>query len=149
MADGTGFLHRERPVDALTINPGLDQFRAGISEEPYVGLVDEPDVVRHPVHPFPVYGHDGRHCPISGWFRPELRYLRHRGGCLPLDRVVTEQALLNRGDRRILSLGDVAMAELTLYAHVAFFNCTGVDRVRKGDRLWRSVAQSKRRIGEP
>jgi hypothetical protein len=142
VADGTGFRNRQRLTDGLTVDSGPRRL-AGIREKSDVGLVNEPHVVRQPVHPLPVYG-------IV--FFEALPYFGYLGfGCVfcTAYRLVAEETLFHCGHRGRISLCNVAMAKLTLNAHPAISRRTRVNRVRKGDWLRRGVAQTKGRIGKP
>ena len=142
MADGTGFRNRQRLTDGLAIDSGSRRL-IRVREKSDVGLVNEPHVVRQPVHPLPVNG-------IV--FFEALPYFGYLGfGCVLCTayRFVAEETLFHCGHRGRVSPCHVAMAKLTLNAHPAISRRTRVNRVRKGDRLRRSVAQTKRWIGKP
>jgi hypothetical protein len=114
-----------------------------VGEEPDVGLVDEPNVVRQPVYPLPVY----RVVVLK-----TLPYFGNLGSgrCfLAINSLMAEEALFHRRHRGGIAPGYVAVAKLTLDAHPAFIRGPRMNSVRECDRLGRSVAQTEGRIGKP
>ena len=103
-----------------------------------MGLVDEADVVRKPVHPLPVDRYSIGEA-IDDYADLCSLYFRLAGNVL-----VAEQALLHRRHGGGLSLGHVTVAELAL--HTLFGH---VDVMRKRYGLRWGVAQGERRIGKP
>ena len=90
VADGTGFGNRQRFTDGLAIDSGPRRL-IRVREKSDVGLVNEPHVVRQPVHPLPVNG-------IV--FFEALPYFGYLGfGCFPgtTYRLVAEETLFTAG----------------------------------------------------
>jgi len=114
-----------------------------VGEEPDVGLVDEPNVVRQPVNPLPVDG------IVLFEALPYFRNLRLGCCCLAFDRLMAEEALFDRWHRGGCAPSYVAMTKLALDAHPAFGSGPRMNSVRERDRLGRSITQTEGRIGEP